>query len=84
MGHRIDSSGIHKSDIHIEVARDSPISSIDELQLFLGKATYYASFIPNLSARARALWDVLLKNPFQWSKEADAAYNDIKNALISP
>ncbi|XP_053686293.1 uncharacterized protein K02A2.6-like [Sabethes cyaneus] len=85
LGHKIDHQGLHKSDKHIEAIRDAPRPSTpDELQLFLGKATYYSSFIPNLSSRARSLRDMLLTDPFKWTPEAEKAYHDLKHALISP
>lgn len=56
LGHKVDSEGIHKSDNYIKAVRDAPKpKSHEELQLFLGKATYYNTFIPYLSSRARAL-----------------------------
>lgn len=85
LGHKIDGDGIHKSDKHVEAVRDAPKpTSHEELQLFLGKATYYGSFIPDLSTRNRPLRDMLLKKPFQWTNDGEHAYSDIKNALISP
>lgn len=85
LGHRIDCHGLHKSDKHIEVIRDAPRPATpEELQLFLGKATYYSAFIPNLSVRARSLRDMLLTDPFKWTPESDKAYQDLKQALVSP
>lgn len=85
VGHRIDAQGIHKSDKHIEAVRDAPkATSHEDMQLFLGKASYYGAFIPNLASRARPLRDMLLKDTFIWTREAEEAYEDIKNALISP
>ncbi|XP_037808082.1 uncharacterized protein K02A2.6-like isoform X2 [Lucilia sericata] len=85
LGHKIDSNGIHKSDKHIEAVRDAPKpTNVEELQLFLGKATYYSAFIPNLSTRDRPLRDVLLNDEFIWTDAAEDAYQDIKKALISP
>ncbi|XP_055633675.1 uncharacterized protein K02A2.6-like [Toxorhynchites rutilus septentrionalis] len=85
LGHRIDRHGLHKSDKHIEAIRDAPRPATpEELQLFLGKATYYNSFIPNLSSRARRLRDMLLADTFKWTPEADMAYQDLKQVLISP
>ncbi|XP_061514505.1 uncharacterized protein K02A2.6-like [Anopheles gambiae] len=58
LGHKIDRHGLHKSDKHIAAIRDAPRPNTpEELQLFLGKATYYSSFIPNLSTRDRSLRD---------------------------
>jgi len=85
LGHKIDSSGVHKSDKHIEAVRDAPKPSTpEELQLFVGKATYYSSFIPDLATRSRPLRDMLLTTPFKWSQAGELAYRDIKEALISP
>jgi len=45
LGHKIDASGVRKSDKHIAAIKDAPKPSTrEELQLFLGKATYYSSF----------------------------------------
>nr|XP_049462311.1 uncharacterized protein K02A2.6-like [Anopheles coluzzii]XP_049462313.1 uncharacterized protein K02A2.6-like [Anopheles coluzzii]XP_049462317.1 uncharacterized protein K02A2.6-like [Anopheles coluzzii]XP_049462318.1 uncharacterized protein K02A2.6-like [Anopheles coluzzii]XP_049462319.1 uncharacterized protein K02A2.6-like [Anopheles coluzzii] len=85
LGHRIDRHCLHKSDKHIKAIRDAPTPTTpEELQLFLDKATYYTSLIPNLSCRARPLRDVLLTDPFEWTQAAEKAYQDIKVALISP
>lgn len=85
LGHKIDAEGIHKSDRHIETIRDAPKPKTpDELELFLGKATYYNSFIPDLATTARPLRDMLLQEPFKWTKDADRAYTVLKNILISP
>ncbi|XP_062538719.1 uncharacterized protein K02A2.6-like [Armigeres subalbatus] len=85
LGHRIDRYGLHKSSKHIEAIRDAPRPTTpEELQLFLGKATYYSAFIPNLSSRARILRDMLLADTFTWTSEADEAYLDLKEVLTSP
>ncbi|XP_024872568.1 uncharacterized protein K02A2.6-like, partial [Temnothorax curvispinosus] len=85
LGHRIDAQGIHKSDKHIEAIRDAPKPSTpEELQLFLGKATYYSAFIPDLSTKDRPLRNMLHQVPFKWTPAAEEAYQDIKEALISP
>lgn len=85
LGHKVDAQGLHKSDKHIETIRDARKSSTpEELQLFLGKATYYRAFIPDLSTRDRPLRDMLLVESFTWTAAGEAAYQDIKNILISP
>ncbi|XP_055611491.1 uncharacterized protein K02A2.6-like [Uranotaenia lowii] len=85
LGHKIDADGLHKSDKHIVAIRDAPRPTTpDELQLFLGKATYYNSFIPNLSTRSRPLRDMMQKGDLKWTPERCAAYEDIKSALVSP
>lgn len=72
-------------DTHIEAIRDAPKPSTrEELELFIGKATYYSSFIPDLATKARPLRDMILVEPFKWSPIADQAYVELKNILISP
>lgn len=85
LGHKIDSHGVHKSDKHIETIRDAPKPTTrEELQLFLGKATYYRIFIPDLSTKDHPLRDMFLNKSFTWTKDAEKTYMDIKNILISP
>ncbi|XP_039306772.1 uncharacterized protein K02A2.6-like [Solenopsis invicta] len=85
LGHKIDAQGIHKSDKHIEAIRDAPKPSThEELQLFLGKATYYNAYIPDLSTRDRPLRDILRQETFKWTPAAEKAFKEIKTALISP
>ncbi|XP_058128673.1 uncharacterized protein K02A2.6-like [Anopheles ziemanni] len=85
LGHRIDREGRHKSTKHIEATRDVPRpSNPEELQRFLGKATYYSAFIPDLSTRAKPLRSILSAEQFEWTAEADEPFRDIKNILISP
>ncbi|XP_055622953.1 uncharacterized protein K02A2.6-like [Toxorhynchites rutilus septentrionalis] len=85
LGHKIDAAGVHKSDRHIEAIRDTKKpSNADEFLMFLCKATYYSDFIPNLSTRDKPLRDMLLQENFKWNTNADAAYEEIKSALISP
>jgi len=79
LGHRVDAQKVHKSDKHIKAIRDAPKSSTAEkLQLFLGKATYYESFIPDLFTRNCPLWDILHTKPLQWMKAAEETYLDIR------
>ncbi|XP_031349037.1 uncharacterized protein K02A2.6-like isoform X2 [Photinus pyralis] len=85
LGHKIDERGIHKSDSHIRAIRDAPKPSTpEELELFIGKATYYNHFIPDLATISRPLRDMLLAESFTWTPEATQAYNELKNILISP
>lgn len=85
LGHRIDDQGIHKSNKHIEAILHAPTpTTLEDLQLFLGKATYYSNFIPNLSTLERPLRDIAKEGRFSWSKDADIAFQKIKKILISP
>lgn len=79
LGHKIDAEGIHKSEKHGQAIKNAPkLNTAEELQLFLGKATYYSSFIPDLSSRDRPLRDMLLIQPFKWTPAAEKAFENIK------
>ena len=85
LGHKINAEGVHKSDKHIKAIRDAPRPSTrEELELFLGKATFYNSFIPNLSTLSRPLRDMLIPKSFVWTTNDVQAYEELKNILISP
>ncbi|KAI8125079.1 hypothetical protein CVS40_4854 [Lucilia cuprina] len=85
LGHKIDDQGIHKSNKHIDtILHSSKPSTTDDLQLFLGKASYYSNYIPNLSTLERPLRDIIKSGKFSWCKGADEAYERINNIFISP
>ena len=54
-----------------------------QLQIFLGLANYYRRFIQGHSIIARPLTLLLRKDGFSWSSEASAAFQTVKDALIS-
>ena len=85
LGHKIDAAGIHKSDKHIEAVQNAPKPRChEELQLFLGKATYYGAFIPDLASRDRPLRELLRQEKFQWTEKAENAYNDRSHTRVAP
>ena len=49
---------------------------------FLGLANFYKKFMDNFSKRSIYLMKLIGKNSkFQWNKEQDDAFQDIKNTL---
>lgn len=85
LGYKVGAQGVHKSDKYIEAIRDAPKpSTTEDLQLFLGKATYYGLFILKLSTRSRSFQDILHTKPLQWMKTTEEAYLNIRNVLTSP
>lgn len=54
------------------------------LQRFLGFADYYQSFIPAYATQTMALIKLLhLKEPFQWTSEANQAFTALKNCFAT-
>ncbi|MGR0202237.1 ribonuclease H family protein, partial [Klebsiella pneumoniae] len=58
-------------------------STPDEMRTFLGKVTYYHSFIPSLSTITAPLRAMVQSSNFKWTEEATSSYNHLKNELIS-
>lgn len=84
LGHRIDAEGLHKLNKHITPLLEAPQpKNADELRSFLGKVTYYHSFIPNLSSITAPLRDMLLPSGFIWTKSAIQAFRRLKSELTS-
>ena len=55
-----------------------------QLQSFLGLAGYYRKFVPNYAQISAVLSDLLKKGSrFAWTKEADAAFLDLKSRLAT-
>ncbi|XP_055908636.1 uncharacterized protein K02A2.6-like [Eupeodes corollae] len=84
LGHRIDGAGIHKLDKHVSAIRDAPQpTTAAELQTFLGKITYYHSFIPNLSTISAPLREMIKQRKFYWTSEGRKAFEFLKKELVS-
>ena len=55
-----------------------------QLRSFLGMAGFYNHYIPNVSSRAALLTDIVgsrSPNQVQWTKEVEAAFQDLSQAL---
>ena len=56
--------------------------SVHDIQVFLGLSNFYRRFIKDYSKRCIALTSLLKKDvPFIWSKQANDAFNEIKDAI---
>ena len=58
-------------------------SSKKELQSFLGLVNYYRRFIRNCSEIAKPLTNLTKNVPFDWSEEAESAFQRLKKAVTS-
>lgn len=88
LGYVVDGQGLRTDPEKVEAILNYPTpSSRKDLKRFLGTATWYRRFVPNFSTIAGPLNKLTTnkKNspPFSWTSEADAAFNKLKECLIS-
>lgn len=84
VGYQIDATGLHKLNKHILPIINAPKpNTAAQLRTFLGKVTYYHSFIEHLSSKTSPLRKMLISNKFSWTKEGEEAYELLKAELVS-
>ena len=63
---------------------DSP-KTLKQTRAFCGMVNFVPSFLPNLRRLLIQIYDLQKKSKkFKWTEEAEKAFNDIKELLISP
>jgi Reverse transcriptase (RNA-dependent DNA polymerase) len=77
--------GLRKDPAKIQAIKNfPPITTVKQLQKFLGMVTYLSSFIPHYSTRAYPLFHLLKKENqknFQLTKEANLAIQELKEVI---
>ena len=83
LGHVISSNGIQMDPKKVSAIMEWPVlKNVKDVQMFLGLANYYRTFIPNFSHRAMALTELLKKGiPFEWTSKCVKAFDDLKQAF---
>ncbi|CAI7899655.1 unnamed protein product [Closterium sp. NIES-54] len=86
LGHVISRDGIKIDPAKIKTIQEwKPPTIITKLQILLGFVNYVRRFIPNMAGITGPLTDLLHKDKnFVWGKEAEAAFQELKNFLVSP
>jgi hypothetical protein len=82
-GRTYTKDGIKADPTKVEDISNMPIpQDKQDLQRFLGMATYLSSHIPNFSAQTAILRDLMKDDvPFEWSEDHSKSYADIKKAV---
>ena len=86
LGHVVSKDGISAdTEKTLKVANWPTPTSVQEVQQFLGLASYYRRFIKNFATIAKPLHKLSEKEwQFSWSIECANAFAELKNRLLTP
>ncbi|GJV01669.1 retrotransposable element Tf2 [Tanacetum coccineum] len=83
LGHVISAEGVSTKTNKIKAMQAGPIpSNLKQLRGFLGLTGYYRRFIKGFASLSRPLTQLLKKNAFKWSPEAQDTFEELKKAMI--
>ncbi|XP_060106178.1 uncharacterized protein K02A2.6-like, partial [Heteronotia binoei] len=85
LGFAVDAAGIHPTEEKTRAIVQAPAPTCKaELQSFLGVLNFYHSFLPHKAALAEPLHRLLDKKaPWVWGKRQAAAFQAVKDVLVS-
>lgn len=84
LGHIVSKHGVEADPRKIEDMRSWPIPrDLRDLRGFLGLTGYYRRFVYGYGKIAKPLTDLLKKNAFRWNEGAHAAFEALKEAMVT-
>lgn len=82
LGRYISAQGIEINPKKVTIVLNWPTpTSVKEFMSFLGLSGYYRKFIRGYAEKSKALTDLLKKENFVWSEQAQEAFTSLKHAL---
>ena len=86
LGFLVSHRGIEANPEKVKAVEDmSPPKTLREMQKLTRRVTALGRFISKLGERALPFFKLMKKKgPFEWTKEADKAFQDLKRYLTSP
>ena len=86
LGFLVSHRGIKSNPEKVKAIEDmSPPQTLKEMQKLAGYVTSQGCFISKLAERALPFIKLMKrKGPFEWTPEADVAFQDLKRFLTSP
>ena len=87
LGHNVSAQGIYPLETKVRAIQALPVpTNLHTLRVVLGFLNYYRSYLPNFSAIARPLHELMKKDqPWVWRAEIEGqAYQDLREGLCDP
>lgn len=84
MGYYIDEKRVSTNPKKLEIVEEWPIpANVKQLKGFLALTRYYRRFVRKYEIIGKPLTNLLKKDAFAWSPQAQEAFDKLKNAMIT-